>query len=684
MGNTEFIVDKDNKEQNLAYELISKTNKCVFITGKAGTGKTTFIKRIQREIPKNFLILAPTGIAALTVGGQTLHSFFGLPMEVLGPYAKIQISPMNECLLKHVDSIIIDEVSMVRCDIVDAIDRYLRLTFKNNMPFAGKQIIFVGDLFQLPPVVKQGSVENEMLYDLYGHGTPFFYKAHVLKSMNLPKIEFQKVYRQENSKFVEILNKMRNGYIEDKDLDAINKQINTNAEIEPFSVILTGINKRAEQINSEKLDSIESEEVVYHGLRNGKFKPEECPVPEFLKLKVGAQVMFCRNNYYSNCANGTIAKVIKLDDDVIKVELEDGEEVNVERANWQSFEQVYNKETKKLESKSVGSYKQFPLRLAWAITIHRSQGMSFNRMHLDLSGGIFADGQTYVALSRMRSLDGLTLSYPLMKRHIKTNPEIKALANSFNDIEMIKEELTTGVIIAECLKNKDFDKAVESLFKISLHNIDEQDLRSAALTIKQMFDVMLDDENLKGITEGITTISGNSLTRYFLNSVICLYGKRYEEAIGYADMVLYRKKCLEAMFVKSRALYELGNFKEASDILFDITTISNNELDKKAIDQKLLLFEAKVNEKLGNSNIGISKELLKRCPSSFVQPYIFIREELNKGKEIIYDDDELQNPLIESFGDKSINNQSFIEEVSRYDYDSTEFKAFKNFITKIA
>jgi len=191
-----------NEQQQMAFDLVSKTNACLFITGKAGTGKTTFVKRIQQEIDKNFLVLAPTGIAAIAVGGQTMHSFFGFPMQAIGPHTSLSISRDKYQILKQTDTIIIDEASMVRSDMVDGMDRYLRLAFNTNMPFGGKQVIFVGDLFQLPPVVKQGSADAEMLRDLYGPGLPFFYKAFVLKRMNLPKIEFQKVYRQNDPEFL--------------------------------------------------------------------------------------------------------------------------------------------------------------------------------------------------------------------------------------------------------------------------------------------------------------------------------------------------------------------------------------------------------------------------------------------------------------------------------------------------
>ena len=675
-------IDNDNPEQQLAYDLVANTNRCLFITGKAGTGKTTFIKRIQKEIQKNFIVLAPTGIAAIAAGGQTIHSFFGFPMEVIGPHTILQVSLTNEELLRHVDTIIVDEASMLRSDMVDGMDRYLRLAFHNNMPFGGKQIIFVGDLFQLPPVVKKGTVDDEMLCDLYGIGTPFFYKAKVLRRMNLPKIEFIKVYRQTDNTFVDILNKMRIGEIEEKELNILNKHVSSSDALADYSVILTGFNKKAERINKIKLNALDGDEVVYHGIKTNDFKAGDCPAPEQLRLKIGAQVIFCKNDYKAKCANGTIAKVIKLEEDTIQIELKNGDKVSVVRSTWESYERIYNKDTRKIESHVVGAYNQFPLKLAWAITIHRSQGMTFDRMHFDLSWGTFAPGQAYVAISRMRSLDGLTLSNNLMVHHVTVNPEIKAFSNSFNDISMIKDELQSGKKIYKYITNNQYDTASYELLNMALSKIQNKDYRNAALLFKQMFDVMLDDDNLIGKVANINLIKDCNITCNFLNSVLCLYGNKYKEAIGYADLVLSRKNCLEAMYIKARANFEIGDWKEASDILFQIITLSSGE-EKKAIDKKLYLLEIKVNDKLGNPNIGLCKELLNIC-SSCTRAYSFMRNEILKKGLIMSGNDIPDSELSKSFDNIELNESDFNLILKNIDMTSKIFKQFKKAILKIA
>ena len=654
-------IDIQNAEQQNAFDLVAKTNTCLFITGKAGTGKTTFIKRIQEEINKNFLVLAPTGISAIAVGGQTMHSFFGFPMQALGPHTEINLSNDKFQILKETDTIIVDEASMVRSDMVDGMDRCLRMVFKTNMPFGGKQVVFVGDLFQLPPVVKEGSADAEMLHDLYGAGLPFFYKAFVLKRMNLPKIEFQKVYRQSDEDFLNILNKMRVGEVTNEDLALLNEHVSLDSDKEDYSVTLTSFNYMAEKINDEKLNAIEEEEFCYQAEIHDDFKKNDASVPEFLRLKVGAQVIFCRNYPQAGYMNGTIGKVSKLDEGHIFVTLENGAEINVSRVDWVNLQSKYNSQTHKMESEVVGSFTQFPLKLAWAITIHKSQGMTFDKMHFDLSRGTFQAGQAYVAISRLRSLKGLTLSNPILPHHVTQNQEVRVFANSFNDEGIINDELATGEVIYKYLIAKDYNMAAKSCIKLMMNKICKNDLRNAALIAKKMFDIMLDDSCLRGMTKDMKLLKDCSMTCNFLNAVICLYGNRYEEAIGYADMVLSRKACLEAMFIKGRALYELKRNDEAYDVVYQIINISQKGEEKKAIDMKLILFEARVNERIGNPVIPFAKQLISLCPE-FLISYIMIRKEVDtSGVEIVFDPEEEHTDILQAFIDKNISDQEFLK-----------------------
>ncbi len=683
MENIEFKIDQANVEQQKAFELVANTNTSLFITGKAGTGKTTFVKWIQKEIDKNFLILAPTGIAALNVGGQTMHSFFGFPFEVIGPKTEFEVSLEKRQTLENTDTIIIDEASMVRADMVDGMDRFLRALTRSHLPFGGKQVVFVGDLFQLPPVVKMGTADEEMLRALYGNGTPYFYKSYVLKRINLPKIEFQKVYRQQDEPFLSILNRMRVGNNTQKDFEYLNERVSSDDKVGDFAVTLTAYNKIAESLNNMRLDEIESEEFCYEGVVEGKFKMQDAPVPAKLSLKVGAQVIFCRNDYPRGVVNGTIALVSELSDEQIKVRLEDGKEMKVEQMVWESKESVYNPETQKVESEVVGTFVQYPIKLAWAITIHKSQGMTFDRMHFDLTRGTFAPGQAYVAISRMRSIEGLTLSNKLRPYHIVQNTEIRAFANSFNDVPMIDEELDFGQQFSQCYNKQDYDGAAKVCQQHVIEKIKKGDYRNAAMMAKRMFDVMLDDECLMGMTKGITLLKDCSMTCNFLNAVLSLYSSRYEEAIGYADMVLDRKSCLEALFIKGRALFALGHYEEALAVHEKIVSTSTEAEEKVDVDKKQYLFEARTRHALGQSTIEACQNLVKLCPK-YVPAYTMIREEaMSASYQIEMDEDESENVLVTAFNNKEISSADFEKTMEEADKTNATFRIFSKKIRRI-
>ena len=672
MVEKEFKLDTQNAEWQMAFNMVAFTNTSMFITGKAGTGKTTFIKYIQQEIKKNFLILAPTGVAAINAGGQTMHKFFGFPMDIINPDLSYSASPEKRLLLEHIDTIIVDEVSMVRSDMVDGMDSYLRSVFSTNLPFAGKQVIFVGDLFQLPPVVRPGTADEEMLEDYYGEGLPFFYKAFVLKRMNLPKIEFRKVYRQSDPLFLNLLNNIRENKVTSRDLSLLNEHIMRGVQDDDYSIILTTVNKNADDINIRKIAEIDAEEFEYKGTITGDFKAKDCNVPEVLKLKVGAQVMFCRNE--QRCTNGTIAVVTSLEENKIYVKLESGRIFAVEKAVWESKEKVYNRETRKIETEVVGTFTQYPLKLAWAITIHKSQGMTFDKMHLDMSRRFFASGQAYVAFSRLRSLDGLTMSGMIFKSDIIQNPEVLAFANTFNDEKMINDEFELGKLFYNLLKNREYDKCSRACLSQVLDKTARFEYRNAALLAKKMFDVMVDDEHLMGETDDVRLLKDCSMTANFLNAVFCLYGNRYDEAIGYADLVLSRRECIEAMYIKARALFAIGDYDRAYDMNNLIISATKNHEDRKGIDNKLYLFEAKLNDKIGNSNIAICKKLIKNCPEC-LRAFVLLRKNIFKENLCIeIAEDEENANLVVAFNNHNINDADFLKLLEESDLKSKEFQ----------
>ena len=683
MENQIITFDTTNVEQQKALGFVERTNCCFFITGRAGTGKSTFIKNIRESVHKNFLVLAPTGIAAMNVGGQTLHSFFGLPLEVVTPETHMEVSYEKIRLLKHTDTIIVDEASMVRCDWVDGMDRFLREITYSHLPFGGKQVIVVGDLFQLPPVVRWDNGDGEILSKLYGLGAPYFYKANVMKRINLPKIEFQKVYRQEEGAFLEILDRMRLGENTSEDIDNLNLHVSQDYEMVEYAVTLTAQNKVADNINKQKLDELDTEEFCYKGSISGDFKIQDSLPPVVLELKVGSQVIFCRNDYQHGFVNGTIAKVKELGDDKIIVTLKNGKEINVECMVWENRKSVLNEETGKVETEVVGTFTQYPLKLAWAITIHKSQGMTFDRMHFDLTHGTFAPGQAYVAISRMRTLEGLTLSNEIMQGHIIQNSEIRAFSNSFNDMPMIDDELNFGEMCYKHLHAKDYGNAAKVCLEQVLAKMKCGEYRNAALIAKKMFDVMLDDSCLYGMTKKTSLLKDCSMTCNFLNAVVCLYSCRYDEAIGYADMVLDRKACLEAMFIKGKALLATKRSEEAEEVAKQIREAFAKSADKVVVDKKQYLFEAQINEGLGKSVLDSCQHLIKLCPE-YVPAYMMVRNEaFAKNLQIGTDEEEDENALVTAFNNKEVSSEDFEKLLEEADKENPEFKLFSTKVRKI-
>lgn len=679
----DFQIDTENREQQTAFAYVANTNTSIFITGKAGTGKTTFVKNILEKVNKNFLVLAPTGIAALNVGGQTIHSFFGFPLYAIDPYTHMEVSKEKRELLQGIDTIIVDEASMVRCDLVDGMDRYLRQMAHSHLPFGGKQMVFVGDLFQLPPVVKRDSADEDTLHQSYGAGPFYFYKAFVMRRMRMPKIEFQKVYRQKDKEFMDILDRMRLGVNTDKDLAMLNKHVSSDGVVGDFSVTLTAKNAVADGFNEQRLAAIAKEEFCYSGEVSGKFRTQDAPVPMELKLKEGAQVIFCRNDYVRGCMNGTIAKVKELTGQSIKVCLESGKEIVVEKMTWESYEKVYDEKTHEYKMEVVGTFTQYPLKLAWAITIHKSQGMTFDRMHFDLSRGLFAAGQAYVAISRMRTLEGLTLSRKIMSHDIIQNNQIKAYANSFNDVALIEDELEFGKVFYGFLSQKDYDNAAKTCMKYTIAKIKAGDYRNAALMAKEMFDVMLNDECLNGMTKRVPLLKDCSMTCNFLNAVLCLYKGRYEEAIGYANLVLDKKPCIEAMFIKAKALLALEQYEEAMAVDALIVETSKNPENKVYADKKQYLFEARLNQQLGRPNLDTCKHLCRLCPE-YTPTYMMLREEATKnGLLIEREEDEVENKLADAFNDHTVTDADFQRMLEEADKKGAEFIAFSKRVRKL-
>ena len=476
-------IDTHNPEFQDALNLIQYTRQSVFLTGKAGTGKSTFLKYVCAHVKKKHVVLAPTGIAAINAGGSTLHSFFKLPFHPLLPddpnfslkggklHSFLKYSAEHRKLIKEIELVIIDEISMVRADIIDFIDKVLRV-YSQNMrePFGGKQILLVGDVFQLEPVVK--SDEREMLNRFYP--SPYFFSARVFNEIELVSIELTKVYRQSDKAFVSVLDHIRTNTANATDLQLLNTRYGTEIEESENDMYITLATRRdtVDYINEKKLAELPGESAILKGEIKGEFPENSLPTLMELELKPGAQIIFIKNDFEKRWVNGTIGTVAGIDEnDTLYVITEDGREFDVKKERWANIRYRYNEVEKKIEEEELGVFIQYPVRLAWAITIHKSQGLTFSRVVIDFTGGVFAGGQTYVALSRCTSLDGIQLKKPIARGDIFVRPEIVAFAQRFNNRQAIDKALKQAqadIQYKEAVKHFDegnFESFLEQFFK---------------------------------------------------------------------------------------------------------------------------------------------------------------------------------------------------------------------------
>ena len=504
-----------NDELKLAWQLVERTGCNIFLTGKAGTGKTTFLKELKANSPKRMVVLAPTGIAAINAGGTTIHSFFQLPLSPYVPGAsfggreskKYQFGKIKRNIIRTLDLLVIDEVSMVRADLLDAVDSVMRRYRKHNEPFGGAQLLLIGDLQQLAPVVKDD--EWELMKEYYD--TPYFFSSRALAMTNYQTVELTKVYRQQDDNFVRLLNRIRENKADDNTLNMLNARYIPNFKIPAGGnyIRLTTHNYQAQRINERKLAELPSAPFDFTAEVTGDFPESSFPADATLTLKTGAQVMFIKNDTAGRFFNGMIGEVDYVEENSIGVRNRDtGEVINIEKAEWTNSKYTLDSKTKEITETVEGVFRQYPLRLAWAITIHKSQGLTFEHAIIDASHS-FAHGQTYVALSRCRSLEGMVLSAPLSRESVINDETVDSFIR-----QATAEELTEEAV--NRLETAYVAKMLDELFDFApLHRSMEEMTRLLSEHFFNKYHLLL-TEYTKALkdTDNMQTVAKKFATQY--------------------------------------------------------------------------------------------------------------------------------------------------------------------------
>lgn len=607
-------IDTDNAEFQSALNIVKHTNQSLFLTGKAGTGKSTFLRYICEKVGKKHVVLAPTGVAAINAGGVTIHSFFKMPFRPMMPddpdlslknrriFEFLKYTKEKKRVIEKAELIIIDEISMVRADMIDFIDKVLRV-YSGNMrqPFGGKQMLFVGDMYQLEPVVP--SDQRQILSRFYTN--PYFFSANVFRETALVTIELQRVYRQNDAHFVRLLDHIRVNSVTTADLSALNHECRMDkfSGNEDFVITLATKRDTVDFINESKLAALPGESFKYNGIVTGEFPESALPTQRVLELKENAQVLFVKNDREKRWYNGSIGKISHIDEEnKVYVMLEDGSEHLVEMEGWDNIRYYYDEAENKIKEEVLGTFTQYPLRLAWSITVHKSQGLTFEKVIVDLSGGVFAAGQAYVALSRCKSLEGLMLKRRIVQSDVFVNRDVVEFSKQYNNrtlIDKVIKQAKADILYAEAVEHFDkrnFDGMIEAFFQ-AIHSRYDIEKPISKRYIRKKLGVItkLEAEN-QALREKMTAQRAkfsDMSNEYLLMGNECLLKLKDAKAAlaNYEKSIFLNPDNVEALVRKGVTLYDAGDFLEAEKPL------------NQAVKLSPMLFKAVYNR--GKNRLGL-------------------------------------------------------------------------------
>lgn len=659
----------------------SDSNKSIVLTGSAGCGKTTILKYCVQNGKRNVVKSAFTGAAARNIDGRTLNSLFQLPFGVITPATDLKCThTMQECI-ERMDCLVIDEVFSCPAYILDAVDKIMRNARKDNRPMGGVRCVLMGDPKQLAPVANsRDPEERKAIIDMYGEGMPYVWKSRVWKELNPFNIHLTKIHRQADAEFQQILERASIGSNTEADIARLNQCV--RPAFNDKAVTITPYNKAADVINDNEMAKLGTPEFIFEGTTSGNYpyKDADLPAPKELKLKVGCRVMATRNCKLHGFYNASLGTVTKLTDKEVFVKFDHKtSETNVPRMVWESKENHYNPETKQMDSRITGTYTQFPLRIGYAISIHKSQGQTYTAVNIDTTRRFFCDGMGYVALSRCRSLEGITFNHPLDRSYIRQSFEVLKYLKDSQLTDNLDAELEAFSAIDGAAYRGDYDNACKEGVRFVRNAIADGKIHFAAELIRKIYGVMIADD-LSGTMKGVIGVSGNELDTLLVNAFCSVYSGRYNDAIRYANNILCIATMPEALYIKARAEYLIKAYVACDQTNSGILNGgSYASLYDPFNDCKALFLAGITGRELGDSNLALWQRIIKLRPK-YLRAYIELRKDMLKAGLSLPQGEDLPTIIIK-WNDASISEDVFAKELESLDHD--QLKELRKAVRKL-